>query len=146
MTTGASIGWKSQFWLDAAGGTLTQIMGVTSIQPPTVETGEAETTDLEATNRFRTFIPTLKDPGTITVTLNYVGNSATDILIRAAAADLVERDWEVVYSDVDGTIERQIAGKGYVSSISEPEITVDGIKSYSFTVRVSGAITESAAA
>lgn len=142
MTTGASIGWKSQVWLDSAAGTLTQLFGILSIDPPTVETGEAETTDLEATNRFRTFIPTLKDPGNIAVTLNYVGNSATDVLIRAAAADLVERDWEIVYSDNTGAVGRQISGVGYVSSISEPQISIEGVKTYSFTIRISGAVTE----
>lgn len=142
MTTGASIGWKSQFWLDDGSNVLTQILGVLTIDPPTVETGEAETTDLEATNRFRTFIPTLKDPGTITVTLNYVGNSASDVIIRAAATDLVTRDWEIVYSDNAGAVGRQISGTGYVSSISEPQISIDGVKTYSFTIRISGAVTE----
>lgn len=139
---GESIGWKSQMWLDDAAGTLTKLLGVTNVAPPTVETGEAEVTDLEATNRFRSFIPTMRDPGSIVVTLNYVGNSATDILVRAAAADLVVRDWEVVYSDNAGAIDRKISGTGYVSSISEPTVSLEGVKQMSFTIRVSGAITE----
>lgn len=137
-----SIGWKSQIWLDDASNVLTKLLGVLTIDPPTVETGEVEVTDLEASNRFRSFIPTLKDPGTITVTLNYVGNSATDVIIRAAAADLTTRDWEIVYSDAAGAVSRQISGVGYVSSISEPQISIDGVKVYSFTIRVSGAVTE----
>jgi len=142
---GESIGWKSALYLHD-GSALVKLAGVVSITPPTPSMGEAEVTDLEAVNRYRSYIPTMRDPGTLEATLNYVGGSATDILLRAAhlAADI--RAFEVVYSDDEGEPLRKIAALGYVQSLSEPEISLEGVKQQVVSIRVSGAITESASA
>ena len=141
---GESIGWKSEFHLHN-GTSLVKLAGVTSITPPSPEIEEVETTDLDATNRYRTFIPGMRDPGTVEVVMNYVGGSATDTLIRAFAASLDTRSCKVVYSDDDGTALRQITFSAFATGLSEPEIAVDGLKTYTLALRVSGAITEAAA-
>ena len=142
---GESIGWKSEFHLHN-GTALVKLANVTSITPPSPEIEEVETTDLDATNRYRTFIPGMRDPGTVEVVMNYVGGSATDTLVRAFAASLDTRSCKVVYSDDDGTPLRQITFSAFATGLSEPEITTDGLKTYTLTLRVSGAITEAVAA
>lgn len=144
MTTGSSIGWKSEFHLHN-GTSLVKLAGVTAITPPSPETEEVDDTDLDATNRFRTFIPGMRDPGTVEVVMNYVGGSTTDTLVRAAQAAADVRACKVVYSDDDGTALRQITFNAFVTGLSEPEISVDSLKTYTLRLRVSGAITEAAA-
>ena len=141
---GESIGWKSALYLHD-GTSLVKLAGVTNIAPPNPTLGEAETTDLDAENRYRSFIPTMRDPGTLEATLNYVGGSATDTLLRAARTAADVRSWEVVYSDSDGTPLRKVSGNGYVQSLSEPEIGLEDVKQQTLSIRVTGAITEAAA-
>lgn len=140
---GESIGWKSELHI-FDGTALVKLAGVTNITPPNPSLGEAEVTDLDAVDRYRSFIPTMRDPGTLEATLNYVGGSATDTLLRAAQTEADNRAWEVVYSDSDGTPLRKISGTGYVQSLSEPEISLEGVKQQSLSIRVSGAVTEAA--
>lgn len=141
--SGESIGWKSALYLHN-GTTLVKLAGVVSITPPNPEVGEAEVTDLEATDRYRSFIPTMRDPGMIEAVMNYVGGSATDTLLRAAKIAADTRAWKVVYSDDDGVALRQITGSGYVQGLTEPEISLEGVKQVTLTIRVSGAVTEAA--
>ena len=141
---GESIGWKSALWLHN-GTALVKVAGVVSITPPDPVIDEVEVTDLEAVDRYRSYIPTMRDPGKIEAVLNYVGGSATDTLLRAARLAADTRAWEVVYSDDDGTGLRKISGSGFVMRYSEPEITLDGVKQSTLEIRVSGAITEAAA-
>ena len=126
---GESIGWKSALYLHD-GTSLVKLAGVTNITPPNPTLGEAETTDLDAENRYRSFIPTMRDPGT---------------LLRAARTAADVRSWEVVYSDSDGTPLRKVSGNGYVQSLSEPEIGLEDVKQQTLSIRVTGAITEAAA-
>ena len=141
---GESIGWKSALYLHD-GTALVKLAGVVSITPPDPVLDEVEVTDLEAVNRYRDFIPTMRDSGVITAVLNYVGGSATDTLLRAAKIAATDRAWEIVYSDDDGTALRKISGTGWVKRYSEPEITLDGVKQNNLEICVRGASTEAAA-
>ncbi len=141
---GESIGWKSQLWMHN-GTALVRVLGVTEITPPSPELDEVEVTDLDAANRYRSFIPALRDPGMCEATVNYVGGSTTDTLLRAAflAADI--RQFKIVYSDDDGTPLRQITFNGFVKTLSEPTLSADSVKQVSVGIRVSGAPVEAAA-
>lgn len=145
---GESIGWKSELWMWPGTGpltTLVKILGVTEITPPSPELDEVEVTDLDAPNRYRSFIPALRDPGMCEATVNYVGGSTTDTLLRAAflAADI--RPFKVIYSDDDGTPLRQISFRGYVKTLSEPTVSADSVKQVNLSIRVSGEPVEGAA-
>lgn len=141
---GEVIGVGSELWLHN-GTALVKLAGVVSITPPDPTIDEVEVTDLDATDRYRKFIPTMRDPGTITAVLNYVGGSATDTLILAARAAADERDWEVVFADADGAGLRKYSGVGFVKRYSPPEISIEGVQQSTLEIRVSGAITEEAA-
>ena len=142
---GESIGWKSALWLHN-GTTLVKLAGVVSITPPDPVMDEVEVTDLDATNRYRDFIPTMRDSGMVSAVLNYVGGSATDTMLRAAKIAADDLAWEIVYSDEDGVPLRKVSGTGWVKRLSEPEITLDGVKQVTLEIRVRGASTEAAAA
>jgi hypothetical protein len=82
MTTNAAIGLGSEFWLDNASGTLTQLGEILTVTPPNPQTAEVEATHMASPNRRREFIAGLIEDGEGTFEMNYVPGSTTDLLIR----------------------------------------------------------------
>lgn len=143
MTTEAQIGLGSQFWLDSAADVLTQLGEIISVTPPNPQTAEVEATHMASPNRRREYIAGLIEDGEGSFQMNYVPGSATDVLIRAAQADGITRDYKIVIPDGAGTWE--ITGdcivKGY-----ERDLPIDDRMTATLTVRFTGATAEAAGA
>jgi hypothetical protein len=85
MTTGATIGLTSEFWIwDSTLGSpaYVKLAGVTSISPPSESTDIIDTTDMDSSGGIREFIQGLTDPGECSIEMNFVPSSTTDALIR----------------------------------------------------------------
>ena len=138
MATSVGIGSGAQFWLDNASNVLTQLSEVISVSLPNSQVEDVEATHLASTRRE--FIAGLIDDGEGTFEFNYIPNSATDILIRAAVADGVTRSYKVVIKLADASL-WAVSGdcivKGY-----ERNIPIDDRLTSSMTVRFTGSSTE----
>lgn len=143
MATTAQIGWGAQFWLDSAADVLTQLGEITGISLPNPQVQDVEATHFGSPNRRREYISGPIEDGEGTFEMNYDPGSATDVLLRAAIADGVVRDYKIVIPDGAGTWE--VTGdcvvKGY-----ERNVPIDDRMTASVTVRFTGAVTEAAGA
>lgn len=138
MTTAVGIGLGSEFWLDNASDVLTQLDELLSVTPPNPQIDDVEATHMAST--AREFIAGLTDYGEGQFEFNYVPNNGTDVLIRAAIVDKVERDFKIVLPIADGTTQ-EITGKcickGWVRT--DP---IDNRMTATLTVRYTGSPTE----
>lgn len=138
--TAALIGSGSEFWLDNASGSLTQLAEIISVTPPQSTVSDVEATHMLSPNRRREWIAGLIDDGEGEFTMNYVAGSATDLLIQAALTDGVTRSYKIVIPD--GSSGWEITGdcvvKGYARNIP-----IDDRMTAALTVRFSGAPSES---
>ena len=144
MTTEVGIGLGSEFWLDNASNTLTQLGEILSVSPPNSQQADVEATHMASPNRRREFVAGLIDDGEGAFEMNYVPGSASDILIRDAITDGVTRSYKIVLPVADGTT-WEITGdcivKGY-----ERNVPIDDRMTATLTVRFTGASSEAAGA
>jgi predicted secreted protein len=141
--TVARIGHGAQFWLDSASDVLTKLGEVTSISLPNSQVADVEATHFESPNRRREYIAGMIEDGEGTFEMNYDPNSASDVILRAAIADGVVRDYKIVVPDSAANWE--ITGDCIVKSY-ERSVPNDDRMTASFTVRFTGAVSEAAAA
>jgi hypothetical protein len=131
MTTNVGIGLGSEFWLDNASGTLTQLDELLSVTPPNPQVADVEATHMGST--AREFIAGLTDYGEGAFEFNFIPHNATDVLIRAAIVDKVGRNFKVVLPIADGTTQ-EVTGecivKGWV-----PTDPIDNRMTATLTVR-----------
>jgi predicted secreted protein len=140
--TDARIGWGTEFWLDNASGTLTQLGEILAVTPPNPQVEDVEATHMASPNRRREYVAGLIEDGEGTFEMNLVPGSATDSLIRTALNDGEARSYKIVIPD--GAFGWEILGdcivKGY-----ERNIPIDDRMTATLTVRFTGASTEAAA-
>lgn len=137
--TDARIGYGTQFWLDDADGDLQQLDEILTVTPPNPQTADVEATHMLSPNRRREYIAGLIEDGEGTFSMNYVPGSASDILIRAAVNDGVERSYRIVIPDgaFGWVVEGSCIVKGYTK-----DIPIDDRMTAELTVRFTGASTE----
>ena len=85
MTTNAKIGHGSLFKIanDASPQVMTSIGEITSIKPPSLSRDAIDATHSESPERWREFIPGLKDGGEVSADLNLVPGSVGNLLMIA---------------------------------------------------------------
>ena len=90
MTTGASIGHGSSFGIGdgASPEVFAAVAAVTSITPPGLSRDSIDATQMDSAEKWREFIPGLKDGGEATIEGHFVpGGDAQDDLVAALSAD-----------------------------------------------------------
>lgn len=141
--SGETLGWGGQFWLNN-GTSLVKLVGVIECGVPSITVDEHEITDLEAPGKFKQYMGGLKDGGEFTVVMNYVPQSATDLLCQAQLTQT--RGFKIVEPAFDGTAEQDITGtvvvKGYEPSPMKPNEP----RTATLTLRVASAPTYGASA
>jgi predicted secreted protein len=140
--TDARIGYGAEFWLDNAAGTLTELGEITGVSLPNPQLDDVDATHFASPDRRREYIAGLIEDGEGTFEMNYVANSTTDALIRAAISDGVTRSYRIILPD-GGTgwkIDGDCIVKGY-----ERNVPIDDRMTATLTVRFTGASTEAAA-
>lgn len=144
MTTEVGIGIGSEFWLDNASNTLTQLSEILAVALPNSQQDDVEATHMASPNRRREFVAGLIDDGEGSIEMNYVPGSATDLLVRAAITDGITRSYKVVLPVADGTT-WEVTGdcivKGY-----ERNVPIDDRMTATLTVRFTGSSAEAAGA
>jgi len=138
--TAAKTGWGGEFHFDNNSDVLTELSEVVSFTLPNGETEQLDATHLKSPNRRREFIAGMIDDGELTVVLNYVPGSVTDLLIMQAFTEGDTRDYMAVVPRA--TTDWEITGTAYVSGVDRGEIAADGVMRVTVTFRLSGAATE----
>lgn len=138
-------GWGGQAHLHN-GTALTKLLGVTEVNLPEDQVDEIEVTTLEAAGRRKEFISGMIDSGTFDVVMNYVAGSTTDDLCRDALTAGDVRAWKIVVPDAAGVAARQFTGNGFVRGYKIDAMRPGDAMTATLTIRVSGAVTEAAAA
>lgn len=136
--TSARIGHGTQFWLDNASDSLTQLSELTGITTPNFQREDVEATHFGSAGQVREYIAGLIDPGEGDFEFNLVPGSATDLLLQAALDDGVARDYEIILPD--GSFGQQFAGTCIVKGYTR-EIPIDGRMMATATVRFTGSVT-----
>ena len=138
MATNVGIGLGSEFWLDNASNVLTQLDELLSVTPPNPQIDDVEATHMGST--AKEFIAGLTDYGSGDFEFNYIPNNATDVLIRAAIADKVERSYKIVLPIADGSTQ-EITGNCIVKGWVRSDPIADRMTA-TLTVRFTGSPTE----
>jgi len=111
----------------------TVIANLTSIGQIGLESEEIDTTTLDTEGDFKEFMAGTKDAGSFDIAGN-ITNDVTLSVFLALANSRDLREWEVV-SPRGAKWEL----KAYVSAFHDGERTVDGLETFSASLRVSGA-------
>ena len=110
----------------------TLIANLTSIGEIGVESDEIDATDLDSPNNYKEFIAGSKDAGEISLAGNIKVEANVEKMLALAEAQSLE-DWVVTYpSGATWTF------KAFVKSFKDGEKTVDGLASFTASLRVSG--------
>jgi len=110
----------------------TTIANLTSIGEIGVESEEIDATDLDSPNNYKEFIAGSKDAGEVSLAGNIKNETNVEKMLALAESQSLE-DWEVAYpSGAKWTF------KAFVKSFKDGEKTVDGLATFSATLRISG--------
>lgn len=108
------------------------IANLTSIGEIGVESDEIDATDLDSPNNYKEFIAGSKDAGEISLAGNIKVEANVEKMLALAEAQTLE-DWVVTYpSGATWTF------TAFVKSFKDGEKTVDGLASFTASLRVSG--------
>lgn len=138
--TNARSGWGGEFHFDNNSDVLTEWSEVKSFTLPNGETEKLDATHLKSPNRRREFVSGMIDDGDLTIVLNYVPGSQTDLDIMQAFTEGDTRDYMAVVPRA--TTDWEITGTGFVSGVDRGEITPDGVMEVTVTLTLVGSPTE----
>ncbi len=119
----------------------TQIANLTSIGEIGLESDEIDVTTLDSTGDFKEFIGGAKDGGTVEIAGNLVTDAGLTQLYTLAGSRAV-KSFKVEYPLKTGqTTAANWVFNAYVASCKDGEKTVDGLLTFSASLRVTGAPT-----
>lgn len=139
--TAAKTGWGGEFWFDNNSGSLTELVEVKSFTLPNGTVEQLDATHLKSPGRRREKIAGMIDDGDLSVTLNYVPGSVTDLLIMQAFTEGDIRSYAAEIPRASG-VNWVVSGDAFISGVDRGEITPDGIMEVTVTFTLSGAPTE----
>jgi predicted secreted protein len=117
------------YWMDTPE---KQIADLVSIGEFGIESEEIDTTTLDSEGGFREFIAGLKDAGEISLSgITKSQDNLGDLLELADSQDV--EDWEVRWEDGS-----KWEFSGFVKMFKEGESTIDGVRNFTASVRLSG--------
>lgn len=120
------------------GTTYNDIGEVISIQPPGVTAETIDTTELNPTDAFRTFIKSLKDGGEVTVVMHMdpatVADAENQSLLKAEVEGTDNSTAKIEFSDAGPNV----IFSGPATGWTPGELTADGKIELTFTMKVSG--------
>lgn len=121
--------------------TWTQIANLTTIGEIGLESDEIDVTTLDSADDFKEYIGGAKDGGTIDLEGNIVTDDGLTQLYTLANSREAKK-FKVEYPTKTGeTTPASWAITGYIASCKDGEKTVDGLLTFSASIRVSGAPT-----
>lgn len=144
MTTLAKISKGAILRMGPAGGSLVAIAELLSVTPPNLSRGTLDVTTHDSSQAMEFIGEGVYDPGEISGQIHYIAGSTGDDAMIAAITDGVVRDFEVVLKATSGN--EELAFAGIVTAYGPDQMEVNGKQTASFTAKVTGAITQGAAA
>lgn len=120
----------------AGSGTYTALAEVLSCPPPPTEVDSVEVTHM-GSGRDREYIPGLRNPGVMEVTLNHVAGSATDDFIEAWIASAEVRSVRMTYGNNES-----VTFDGFPTNYA-PDPPMDDRQTATLSIQASGAKTRS---
>lgn len=129
-------GTQLQLGDGAASEAFTAIAELVDAVPPAMSKDSIEVTNHSSTNRFREFIPGMKDGGSVSFKANWLPNNAThdeSTGILECFKDDVNHNWKFVLPDSLGTF----SFVGHVTAFT-PETPLTAQGSLSCTIKISG--------
>lgn len=139
------LGIGSQLWLTSGAGVLTKVAGLLNVNRPNLSVDSVETTDHDSANGVREYMPGLGDPGELSGKIKYVPGSPTDDLILEHLASRKKRAMKIVTPNGPNSSEDH-SGTIFMMSYEPDDAPVEGVRTATFTAKVSGAIAQAATA
>lgn len=141
MTTAAKTSFGAEFWMGPSGGMLVKVAELLTVNPPKRSRQLEDATTHDSAEGAQEFIAQgIYDPGEITGQTHYIAGSAGDDAMIAAVTDGVIRDWKIVAKSASDT--EDMEGSGFVTEYGPDELPVQGKQAASWTIKVSGPITQ----
>jgi hypothetical protein len=112
----------------------TTVAEVTSISGPGLSLDTIETTHFESPDAFREFVPSLKDPGSVSLDMNFLPSNLNQVGFLNDYLNRTRRNFQIVWSDADATTWQF---GGYIVSF-EPSAAIDDKLSASAEIKVTG--------
>lgn len=116
---------------------------VKSISGPSTETSTIDVTTHSSavSGNYREFIPSLIDPGTIDVDMNWVPNDATHVNLWADLQNRTKRDFQITTPTMGGAASASVTTfAAYVVGMPK-EFPTDDVMGVKLSLRITGAIT-----
>jgi len=110
------------------------VIQVRSISGPGVSGSDVDTTTLDSSSNYRTFVGGLLDPGELTFSLVYDSTAATHALIAHLMGERHTAAWKVCIGSTAGTA---TSFTGHIKGMSR-EIPLDDLITCDVTVKVTG--------
>lgn len=107
---------------------------VRSISGPGVSGSDVDTTTLDSSSNYRTFVGGLLDPGEVTFNLAYDPTAATHALIAHLMGERHTAAWKVALGSSGGTL---TTFSGHIKGMGR-EIPLDDLVTCDVTVKVTG--------
>lgn len=118
--------------------TLGEVKGISG--PSTeVSTIDVTTHSSAASGNYREFIPSLIDPGTIDVDLNWVPNDTTHGNIWTDLTSRTKRDWQIITPTTSAASGATVSFAAYVTAFPR-EFPTDDVMSAKISLRITGAL------
>ena len=109
--------------------------GITALPPPPFSRDAVDVTSLSSPNATREYIPALREPGEVSLDLNWVPGNATDLVLIEILDETDSRLFQITYAQV--TPARVCSFHAYVSAF-EPGVPYDDKMTATVTLKVSG--------
>lgn len=116
------------------GTTENNIAQVRNISGPGVSGNDVDTTTLDSSSNYRTFVGGLLDPGEVTFSIAYDPTNATHTRLARYLNDRYTANWKVAAGSSAGTL---TAFSGHIKGMSR-EIPLDDLITCDLTIKVSG--------
>lgn len=136
------IGWGASVWMEDETNTLTELAEVIELAIPNPQIDEVEATHFKSPDRSKEYIPGLKDNGEISIGMNFIAGSDTDLLITAALQTV--RGFMVVVPTIEDAGGWAYTFDGLLKGY-EKNVPIGDRQTATITIRVSGAVTEESA-
>ena len=129
-----SIGYGSVLMVNSTTGGEVNVAQVRSISGPGVSFNDVDTTCLDSSSNYRTFVAGLGDPGELSFSLVYDSTATSMSLLTRHMKNRTSTTFKVAEGSSGGTL---TSFSGYVKAMGR-EIPMDDVISCDVTVKVSG--------
>jgi len=145
MTASAKTAFSAELWMATDGGSLAKVAQLTSINPPKMARGTIDVTSHDSVGGAREFISDgVYDAGEISGQGFYIAGSAGDDALITALTGGALQDFKIVLKSSGDT--EDLTFSGFVTEYGPDEMGLEGAQTFSFTAKVTGAVTQAASA